>query len=468
MQTNRPPLFSFPQYCRFYVFNQREAQEFDAAQPEGQTYFTDLLPGGNAYLLDDDAFDFLLHEDLDPGDTEPGYSIQFSPTIVDAQRFQISSGLTALGYAVSLYTDHILVVPWQREIILSPLAGDIYQIVSAFSRKREKETVFPVSAEQARAWLNDADRFIALAQEFFGPFETSSDEMSPSLPPNALLYGAASRFQKARCFIEEGSDNLEKFLKLEARLLLPQVTARCYSDDAVISVDLFDATPWFVQASDEEICDVRDEGYVSGETVDAIAELAANYDLRVHAMFEHNESLPEDTELNGFSCSVNKAEVEAWLAIHRRHLLSQETDKVSSVSQAGLMRAVDQKVMFLKAVFEQQLQSLGGYLVDHVEWYRSQAGEIYMTIVADDLAQFTFPSTWQPPTRYNLSTIDEKMAFLQTLFADCSLGGYPITGAELHWVDQHAGSFMAMVVADWGAELTFSSDQWMLGNGEPA
>lgn len=324
MQNHRRSLLSLPQPGRFYSLNEEEAHEFDAAQPEGKTYFTALQPGGNAYLLDYDDFDLLLHKDLDPGDAEPGCSLQFSATITNEQRFQICSGLIALGYAVSLYADYLLLVPWQREILLPTIVRDICQIASAFSREQRVEGLFPVASEQALAWLDDADRFIALAQEFFSPLEGKIDETSSPVQPSALLRGAAHRFQAARRFLEEGRSILEMLPRLDLRLLEPRITASCHSDDYVIEVEKFDATLWFMQASDEDIRALQSEAYGGDETADTVAELAASYDMQVQAMFEHNHALSVGTELRGFSCYVDETEAESWLTIHRPHLVQKE------------------------------------------------------------------------------------------------------------------------------------------------
>ena len=46
--------------------------------------------------------------------------------------------------------------------------------------------------------------------------------------------------------------------------------------------------------------------------------------MQVQAMFEHNHAVRVGTELRGFECYVNETEAEAWLAIHRPHLVQKE------------------------------------------------------------------------------------------------------------------------------------------------
>ena len=110
----------------------------------------------------------------------------------------------------------------------------------------------------------------------------------------------------------------------DQELLSPRVTASCHSDDFVVQVNEFDASPWFAQASDEELRALRNEGYGGNYTADSVAEFMATYDSRVQAMFDHNNALPDSIELRGFECHVNEDEALAWLIQHRPHLLAEE------------------------------------------------------------------------------------------------------------------------------------------------
>lgn len=74
---------------------------------------------------------------------------------------------------------------------------------------------------------------------------------------------------------------------------------------------MFDATLWLAQASDDELRALRNEGYGGDYTADGVAEFMTNYDPRVQAMFDHNDTLPNSVELRGFECHVNEAEAEA-------------------------------------------------------------------------------------------------------------------------------------------------------------
>ena len=113
----------------------------------------------------------------------------------------------------------------------------------------------------------------------------------------------------------------------DQELLSPRVTASCHSDDFVVEVKEFDATPWLAQASDDELRALRNEGYGGNYTADSVAEFMATYDSQVQAIFDHNATLPASVELRGFECSVNEEEAEAWIAQHRPHLLTEEEEE---------------------------------------------------------------------------------------------------------------------------------------------
>ena len=203
------PLFSLPQPGRFYALDEQGARQFDAEQPPGAKHFAAMLPGGNAYLLDYEAFDPNLYEDIDPGEAEPGCELEFGEALSQEQRLQLCSGLIALGYAVSLFNDRLLLVPWHRETITMAVVGDMYHIASAFPRENPQGSLFRLSEDMVLAWLDAADTSLALAQEFFAPFEQHALETEADSPRISQLRGAALRFQAARRFLEEGYGILE-------------------------------------------------------------------------------------------------------------------------------------------------------------------------------------------------------------------------------------------------------------------
>jgi hypothetical protein len=120
---------------RFYALDEQQASEFDAAQPQGKKRFAGMCPGGNAYLLDYDHFDPLVNEDFDPGDPETGCTVEFDPIISREQQLALCSGLIAPGYAVCLYPNRLLLVPWHRDVVTEVARRDIEQLLSDGQRR---------------------------------------------------------------------------------------------------------------------------------------------------------------------------------------------------------------------------------------------------------------------------------------------------------------------------------------------
>ena len=108
----------------------------------------------------------------------------------------------------------------------------------------------------------------------------------------------------------------------DGRLWEPRVSASCHSDDWRVEVPFFDATPWFAQASDEQIRCLQEEGYGGNYTADSVAELAADYDPQVQQLFTYLEIVNSKETVCGSECYVDRVEAEAWLSVHRPHLLA--------------------------------------------------------------------------------------------------------------------------------------------------
>jgi hypothetical protein len=123
---------------QFYVLDEQQVREFDAAQPQRKKRFADVCPGGNAKLLGYDDFDPLVNEDLDPGDPEPGCTVEFEPIISKEQRLALCSGLIALGYAVCLYPNRLLLVPWHRDVVTEVAGRDIEQLLADGQQRKRR------------------------------------------------------------------------------------------------------------------------------------------------------------------------------------------------------------------------------------------------------------------------------------------------------------------------------------------
>lgn len=101
----------------------------------------------------------------------------------------------------------------------------------------------------------------------------------------------------------------------------PIISAEAHSDDHVIEV-AFDATPWFEQASDDEIIELRRIEFGGNLAADRVAEFFRE-NPKVNRLFnylalEPTMSFTGDTV--GFECHIDPAGAEAWIAKHRPHL----------------------------------------------------------------------------------------------------------------------------------------------------
>ena len=92
---------------------------------------------------------------------------------------------------------------------------------------------------------------------------------------------------------------------------------RARDDEYYHEVHAFDCTPWFEQATDEDLVELAACQWRSDYPADQVAEY-----------FQYNNNYPEVVALfayknTGFECSVNEKEAVAWLRVHRSHLVHQ-------------------------------------------------------------------------------------------------------------------------------------------------
>jgi hypothetical protein len=111
----------------FRVLSRESAREWDAKRPMERKRFTTVLPGGNAFLLDDADFD-PLRDEIDPGEVESGCLLKFEEALSEENRELLLSGLIERGYAITRYPDHLLVVPWRRGVT-DIIEQDVRQIL---------------------------------------------------------------------------------------------------------------------------------------------------------------------------------------------------------------------------------------------------------------------------------------------------------------------------------------------------
>lgn len=86
----------------------------------------------------------------------------------------------------------------------------------------------------------------------------------------------------------------------------------------------FDATAWAEQASDEAISALIDCGFSRDYPADDVAMFMAEVSSDVATLFEFIEIVrrqPFSGDTNGFECAVDEADMLAFIATHRPHLL---------------------------------------------------------------------------------------------------------------------------------------------------
>lgn len=91
--------------------------------------------------------------------------------------------------------------------------------------------------------------------------------------------------------------------------------AEAHSDDHASEV-VFDATPWFEQASDEEIAALRACGWGGDYPADNVAIFMADHNEELARMFAYVEAAHNVKDI-GFECHVVEKDVILWLE-HRK------------------------------------------------------------------------------------------------------------------------------------------------------
>lgn len=84
----------------------------------------------------------------------------------------------------------------------------------------------------------------------------------------------------------------------------------------------FDATPWFEQASDDDIRALRQEEYGCGYESDCVAEFVADRDATVAGFFSYLSFRNDHGRGSGsgYTVRIGDKDAESWIAEHRPHL----------------------------------------------------------------------------------------------------------------------------------------------------
>lgn len=90
------------------------------------------------------------------------------------------------------------------------------------------------------------------------------------------------------------------------------IKANVHSDDHVYTHD-FDATPWFQQASDEELIELAKIDYGGDLAADQVALILEDQDAEIATLLEYCRKKDEV----GFEVHINQSQAEAWLKENR-------------------------------------------------------------------------------------------------------------------------------------------------------
>lgn len=94
------------------------------------------------------------------------------------------------------------------------------------------------------------------------------------------------------------------------------IEATVHSDDHQRQ-ETFDATPWFLIATDTELRELHDCGWGGDYPADTVVDYMDGRDHGVTRLFEYLHTHPGQ----GFECHVNPVSAQAWLSAHRPCLL---------------------------------------------------------------------------------------------------------------------------------------------------
>ncbi len=99
---------------------------------------------------------------------------------------------------------------------------------------------------------------------------------------------------------------------------IQQIVAECHSDDRAAEVK-FDATPWFRQASDDDIIALIECDWGYDRPADEVAVVSARWNNELRVFFEYIGARNR-VDNCGFECAVYDQDAIAWLKVNRKHL----------------------------------------------------------------------------------------------------------------------------------------------------
>ena len=141
------------------------------------------------------------------------------------------------------------------------------------------------------------------------PGELSEMLLTDDTAVQVLQEGLTGYIKRAKSQIENTTD---------ATLFLPKVSATYSIDDS--ELEAVDATLWFTQADDDELRNLGEEDYGGDSTSESIITFMAFFNSEVESLYFRNSDPT-------IVCHVNQEEAEAWIAVHRPHVLLEENDE---------------------------------------------------------------------------------------------------------------------------------------------
>ena len=121
------------------------------------------------------------------------------------------------------------------------------------------------------------------------------------------------------------------------------IIAEVHSDDRVFEVD-FDATPWFRQASNDEIIALAEIGWGGDSEADEVAEFCEAGNNEITEMFSYLRRLSGRRNACGSECHVDEDSAMDWIRTNRPELASkiEGTSEKFECSKCGLPTSVDE------------------------------------------------------------------------------------------------------------------------------
>lgn len=193
--------------------------------------------------------------------------------------------------------------------------------------------------EDCNAKKKEIDLLVVTVIEKAPPPEA---EPAPNDVPHGSGYGGVPTGEEHRAAefrdtsAEEGKEAGEQASKYAADSLAKQkageskaeyvpVAATVHSDDKEVDAK-FDASPWFEQATEDNILDLARDQYKHEASSDVIAEFMADRDPKVKDVMnyvaERNVRLREaGDEAEGFGCVVDEDQALEWVEKNRPYLL---------------------------------------------------------------------------------------------------------------------------------------------------